>query len=119
VGRRTKQKINSGAGGSSDLEKGGSAHISGTNPLSGFINYALAKEVQGVPACCREQVAQGCPGELADGNVIGQLCMTLWRCMGKNDEGERSKWSEGEVRKTRLVLAIPLLLAFQGHERWS
>lgn len=62
------------------MKKGGSTHISGTNPLSGFIDYAFAEEVQGVPACCSEKVAERCPRELTDRNVIRQLCMTLWRC---------------------------------------
>lgn len=67
-----------------------SAHISGTDPLSGFINYASAEEVQGVRACCSEQVAERRPGELADGNVIRQLCMALWRCeRGKCKKQER------------------------------
>jgi len=44
--------------------------ISGTDPSPGFVNYAFAEEVQGVRAGRREEVAEGRPWELSDGNVV-------------------------------------------------
>ena len=58
-----------------EREEGGSrkrgvTHISGADSFPGFIDDALAEEVQGVGSRCREKVPQRCLGELSDGNIV-------------------------------------------------
>lgn len=85
-------KLARGAGTIMNIKE--SAHISGTNPLSGFIDYASGEEVQGVRACSSEQIAERRPGKLADGNVIRQLCMALCRY----ERGKRKTRKEKKMK---------------------